>query len=62
MGKLTDESPMPWGKYKGDKMIDVPAYYLMWLYENKHYSKDVKEYIDDNLDVLKEEIKRSRKE
>ena len=49
---------MPWGKYKGDKMINVPASYLIWCYENNKCSRDVKEYIEDNIDVLKEEIKR----
>ena len=53
---LNDESPMPWGKYKGDKMENVPASYLLWLYKNQKCSIDVKEYIVDNLDVLKKEL------
>ena len=24
---------MLWGKFKGEKMINVPAGYLMWLYD-----------------------------
>jgi len=31
--KLTDESPMPFGKYKGEKMANVPASYLKWIYD-----------------------------
>jgi len=54
--KLTDSSLMPWGKFKGDKMINVPASYLLWLYDSGKCSNDVKEYIKDNLDVLKKEI------
>lgn len=45
MANLTDESPMPWGKYQGDKMINVPASYLIWLYDNNKCSGDVKAYV-----------------
>ena len=55
--KLTDESPMPFGKYKGDKMANVPASYLMWLYDNNKCNAEVREYIKENLDVLRKEIK-----
>lgn len=66
--KLTDESLMPFGKYKGEKMANVPASYLMWIYDewtlpNPRFSfvnKDVKEYIEENLDVIQEEIKRKK--
>ena len=64
--KLTDESLMPFGKYKGEKMVNVPASYLMWIYDewtlpNPRFGfayKDVKVYIEENLDVLQEEIKK----
>jgi len=58
MNKLSDESPMPWGKYKGIQMINVPASYLIWCYDNDKCSDNVREYIKDNYDVLKEEIRR----
>lgn len=58
---LTDESLMPWGKYQGDKMINVPASYLIWLYDN-NISGDVKAYIKDNYDVLNEEVRRERRQ
>ncbi len=53
--KLTDESKMPFGKYKDEKMINVPASYLMWLYDTGKCNSDVKEYIKDNLDVIKKQ-------
>lgn len=56
--QLTDESPMPFGKFKGEKMANVPASYLMWLYDNGKCSGNVKEYIENNMDVLQIEIKR----
>lgn len=55
---LTDESPMPFGKHKNKQMIDVPAEYLMWLYDNNKAGKEVEEYIEENKDVLKQELKR----
>ncbi len=54
---LNDKSPMPYGIHKGTPMIDVPAGYLLWLLENNKCSGEVKEYIEDNLDALKLEIK-----
>lgn len=50
---------MPWGKYQGDKMINVPAAYLIWLYDNNKCSGYVKAYIKDNYDVLNEEVRRA---
>lgn len=49
---LTDKDNMPWGKYVGVKMANVPASYLLWLYENNKCSGDVKDYIKENLEVL----------
>lgn len=60
MAKLTDESPMPWGKYKGEKMANVPASYLIYIYENGKYDMDFGRYVIDNLDVLKTEVKREQ--
>lgn len=53
---LFDNSPMPYGKYKGTKMANVPASYLLWLYDNSKCDRDVKNYITDNIPVLKKEI------
>ena len=59
----TDNSQMPFGKHQGKRLIDVPAYYLLWLWENQYDSKadeakPVSVYIFDNLDVLKSQVKR----
>ena len=54
---LTDNSEMPWGKHQGIEMIDVPADYLLWLYDNDKCSGSVLVYIEDNLQVLRTEIK-----
>lgn len=58
---MTDESIMPFGKYKGEKMANVPADYLLWLYQNSNVFGDLKAYITDNLDVIKSEIELKQK-
>lgn len=57
MAKLNDNSPMPFGMHKGKAMANVPDHYLKWLYENNKCTREVKEYIEENADVLKIEIK-----
>ena len=57
---LTDNDKMPFGKYKGEKMANVPADYLMWVYDNNIVIGDVRNYIRDNLDVIQAEIKRMK--
>ena len=57
MEKLTDSSRMPFGKYVNEKMANVSASYLLWLYDNNKCNQQVKDYIEENIDVLKEEIK-----
>lgn len=60
MVRLTDKSPMPYGQYKGIKMANVPPDYLVWLYRNERASLAVKLYIEDNLDVLKNEMDQAK--
>lgn len=51
---MTDLDLMPFGRFKGKKMQDVPVSYLHWLY---HVAADrnqpVIKYIEENLDALK---------
>lgn len=55
---LEDMDPMPFGKYKGQPMQDVPASYFHYLWSNG-MSKDLREpvacYIRKNLSALKSE-------
>ena len=46
---LDDESLMPWGKYKGDKMENVPDQYLKYMYDAEKVDIAVKEYIEEYL-------------
>ena len=58
---MTDSSLMPFGRYKGKKMIEVPGVYLMWLFNNACDHPGVKQYITDNLQALKNEAARALK-
>jgi uncharacterized protein (DUF3820 family) len=59
--KMTDNSLMPYGKHKGQKMANVPPDYLIWLFENNKCTPEVAKYIAENLDVLKAEIELKNK-
>lgn len=53
---MTDSSLMPFGRYKGQKLANVPPDYLIWLYDNNKCNGELKQYIFDNLEVLQAEI------
>jgi len=52
-----DNTLMPFGKFKGDKLVNVPAWYLLNLWDEKRPLSDPKleEYIKDNLTGLRKE-------
>lgn len=59
--RLEDNDLMPFGKHKGKKMKDVPADYLIWIYENldwlaARYPR-VDGYIHYNWNILELEVK-----
>lgn len=60
MENLTDESIMPTGKYKGEKMENVPAWYLLWLEGQKMCPQSVKDYIEENRQVLEKQEKEEK--
>lgn len=53
---MTDNDLMPFGIHKDKKMSAVPDSYLYWLHTNKKASKEVQEYINDNLDAIKKNL------
>lgn len=59
--KFTDDSVMPWGKYQGEKMSNVPDSYLLWLWTDgqkfRANNRALFAYIEDNLDAIKSNIK-----
>lgn len=58
---LTDEDLMPMGKdHKGKKLANVPAFYLLHLYDKGWMSRfpSLKQYVLNNLDVLRKQAGR----
>lgn len=48
---------MPLGKFKGEKMENVPYWHLLWFADQPYCPADVLEYVNDNRDVLEKEKK-----
>lgn len=55
--KYTDETILTFGKYEGFKLTNVPADYLLYLYDNKKSFGKLHEYIIENIDILRLEKK-----
>lgn len=59
MRELNDDDLMPFGKYKGEMMQDVPADYLHWLWiggmKDRVRTSNVAAYIYNNMEHLKKE-------
>lgn len=51
-----DDDLMPFGKYKGKMMIDVPANYLLWLHEQGCNNEMVRNYIINSMDAIEQEL------
>jgi uncharacterized protein (DUF3820 family) len=65
---FTDDTIMSFGEHGGKKLANVPASYLLWLkgewdagrFVNTETNRALRSYIEENLDVLKMEIRRNK--
>lgn len=57
---ITDNSKMEFGMYKGYPLIDVPASYLIFLYDSGKAGRYAA-YIKENMDVLTKQAKKEKK-
>jgi uncharacterized protein (DUF3820 family) len=49
----TDETLMPFGRWKNTKLANVSPNYLLWIYDNiPNLHEGFKKYIDDNRQLL----------
>ncbi|MGE7777360.1 putative quorum-sensing-regulated virulence factor [Chitinophaga sp. NPDC101104] len=55
MQAFTDRDIMPFGKHRGKAMANIPAPYLLYLFNVGVDHPGVKGYINANLDVLRAE-------
>ncbi len=56
-----DNSIMPVGVHKGNKLANVPAQHLLWRLENNLCFGALKKYIEENKPRLELEVKHDRK-
>jgi uncharacterized protein (DUF3820 family) len=62
MIRYDDNTPLHFGtKYQGQKLRNVPASYKLWLLENCRINASLKQYIESNLQLLKQEAKLNAK-
>lgn len=57
----SDESIFKYGtKFRGKKFGEIPAWYWMWVHDNKMFQMDLSlhAYIADNMDCFKLELKK----
>jgi uncharacterized protein (DUF3820 family) len=51
---------MPFGQHRGKAMINVPAQYLLWLFNKGCDHEQVRRYIIENLDALNKEVSKEK--
>ena len=56
---MDDNSIMFFGVHKGKKLANVPAQYLLWLHKENKCFGELKKYIENNIDGLKQETLRN---
>jgi hypothetical protein len=57
---MTDTDLMPFGKHRGKRMEDVPASYLLWLWDNgvwQEPNKPIHDYIKSSWSALLHDCK-----
>ena len=52
---MSDDDIMPFGAHRGKKMKNVPASYLHWFYHEGNGFPEVRQYIKDNMEAIKDE-------
>jgi len=58
--EITETSLMPFGRYKNKYMVNIPAYYLLLIYDKGWvHHNGVKKYIIENMQALRKEAGRN---
>lgn len=64
---MTDTTIMPFGKYKGKMLGEIPAEYMIWLHDefldenglyrkNGMFAKELADYLRENLEYYKQQL------
>lgn len=54
-------SIMPFGKYKGKKLSEVPDNWFVWMYDHKKLSGNLKLYAETTIEILKIQARQNKK-
>lgn len=61
---INDDYIFPFGQHKGKKIVNVPASYLLWLFDQPdfrkstvNHNKEIYWYIKENQTLLEKEAK-----
>lgn len=52
MTDYLEDVVMPFGKYKGEQLLDIPTSYLEWIYDNLELNGDLEQAVSDAIDIL----------
>lgn len=55
MTESLEDIRMPFGKYKGESLLDIPVSYLEWVYDNIELDGDLEESVSNAIDLLTSE-------
>jgi len=61
MAEVSENTIMPFGIYKGEKLANVPADYLLYLLRSGKCYGTIKQYIQENKSDLEIEVKQLQK-
>ncbi len=50
---MNPNSIMPFGKYKGKKLSDVPQGWFIWMHDRKLLKGELKQYAEENINILR---------
>lgn len=49
---MNDESILTFGQFKGEKLANTPAWWLLWCLEHLKGHEELKKYIRDHEEIL----------
>lgn len=58
---IDDNYLFPFGKYKGQKLANVPASYILYAYNQNWLKGELREYVENNFNDLTIEKDRDEK-
>ena len=58
--KVTHNTPLWFGRYRGKKLKEIPSRYLLWLIEKDFTTGQMRKYLKENAEILKREQFKSK--